>query len=179
MRQTKILNDKARKGSYFSIARGNGALVLFGVSAREFGKYWLPVLIWMAMIFGASTDLGSTQHTSRIIRPFLQFFWPNVSDKSVHEVQVAVRKAGHLSGYAVLGLLIWRAKQKGFLAGGWSWRSAQFAEVIATVYAATDEFHQSFVPTREASVWDVLIDATGSAIGLAVIWAIGRLRRKW
>jgi VanZ family protein len=149
------------------------------VTRREFGKYWLPVFVWMALIFGASTDLGSTQHTSRIIRPLLQFLWPNVSDKTVHDVQVAIRKTGHLSGYAALAALTWRAFQKGFFVAGWSWRSARLAEVVAALYAATDEFHQSFVPTREASIWDVLIDATGAAIGLTLIWCIGRMRRKW
>jgi VanZ family protein len=149
------------------------------VTWRVFGKFWLPVFVWMTLIFGASTDLGSTQHTSRIIRPVLQFFWPNVSDKTVHDVQVAVRKTGHLSGYAMLAALVWRAKQKGIFVNGWNWRSARFAEIVAALYAMTDEFHQSFVPSREASIWDVLIDSTGAAVGLAVIWMVGRLRRKW
>lgn len=133
----------------------------------------------MALIFGASTDLGSMQHTSRIIGPVLRFFSPNVSDETVHDVQVAVRKTGHLSGYAVLAALVWRAKQKGIFVNGWNWRTARFAEIAAALYAVTDEFHQSFVPTREASIWDVLIDSTGAAVGLTVIWMLGRWRRKW
>ena len=133
----------------------------------------------MALIFEASTDLGSMQHTSRVIGPVLRFFWPKVSDKTVHDVQVAVRKTGHLSGYAMLAAVVWRAKQKGIFVGGWSWRSARFAEIVAALYAMTDEFHQSFVPTRDASIWDVLIDSTGAAVGLALIWILGRIRRKW
>jgi VanZ family protein len=133
----------------------------------------------MALIFTASTDLGSTRQTSRIIGPFLRFFSPDVSDETIHNVQVAVRKAGHVTGYAILAMLLWRACQKGFLRSGWNWRSAQISEAIAIAYALTDEFHQSFVPSRMASGWDVLIDSAGAAAGLAAIWTVGRMRRKW
>src|SRR6185369_2252369 len=102
----------------------------------------------MTLIFGASTDLGSMQHTSRIIGPVLRFFSPNVSDETVHDVQVAVWKTGHLSGYAMLAALVWRAKQRGIFVSGWNWRSARFAEIVAALYAVTDEFHQSFVLTH-------------------------------
>jgi len=67
----------------------------------------------MAAIFTASTDLGSTQHTSRIIGPFLRFFWPAVPDQVVNDVQTVARKIGHMSGYAGLAILVWRARQRG------------------------------------------------------------------
>jgi VanZ family protein len=148
------------------------------VTRRDFAKYWLPVLIWMTLIFGASTDLGSTQHTSRIIGPILRFFSPNVSDKTIHDIQVVVRKTGHLTGYAILALLLYRARQKNLFTAHWTLNSALFAEIIATLYAITDEFHQSFVPTREASAWDVLIDATGAAIALLILRVIVSRRLK-
>ena len=133
----------------------------------------------MALIFTASTDLGSTEHTSRIIGPILRFFNRNVSDETIHNVQVAARKAGHLTGYAILGLLLLRARQRALFANGWNPKSARFAELIATFYAITDELHQSTVPSRMASGWDVLIDAIGAAIGIAAIWALGKYRHKW
>jgi len=46
-------------------------------------------------------------------------------------------------------------------------------------YAASDEFHQLFVPSREASVLDVLIDTAGAVFALLLIWFIGRWRRRW
>jgi len=149
------------------------------VNLRDTGKYWLPVLLWMALIFTASTDLGSSQKTSRIIGPFLHFFWPDVSPETIHTVQVVVRKAGHVTGYAVLAALIWRARQLGFFASGWNSKSAWFAVALATIYAVSDEWHQSWVPTRMASGWDVLIDVIGAALALGTIWMIGRIRRKW
>jgi VanZ family protein len=133
----------------------------------------------MAMIFSASTDLGSMHRTSRIIGPFLRFFSPNVSDETIHNVQVAVRKGGHVSGYAVLAALVWRARRRGMFVSAWDWKAARFAEFVAILYAITDEFHQAYVPTRQGSFWDVLLDAAGAALGLAVVFAIGRFRRKW
>lgn len=133
----------------------------------------------MALIFTASTDLGSTQHTSRIIGPLLRFFSPNVSDETIHDVQVLVRKAGHMTGYAVLSALVWRARQRSFFLNKWNWPAAGFTEGVCIAYAISDEFHQSFVPSRMASAWDVLIDATGAALALAAIWTIGRMRAKW
>jgi VanZ family protein len=133
----------------------------------------------MAVIFTASTDLGSTQHTSKWIGAVLRFFNPDVSTETILRVQVGVRKTGHFTGYAIFATLIWRARQRGFFVNGWNAKSAYFAEGLATIYAVSDEWHQSWVPTRMASGWDVLIDASGAALALSVIWMIGRFRRKW
>jgi len=47
------------------------------------------------------------------------------------------------------------------------------------LYAGTDEFHQRFVPSRQASGWDVLLDSTGAAMGLLGLWALGCWRKWW
>jgi VanZ family protein len=155
------------------------ALFDHAVTRREFAKFWLPVLLWMALIFTISTDIGSIRHTSRIIGPILRFFWPAISAETIHEVQVFVRKTGHLCGYAALGALVWRARNRALFPQGWHWRAAVFAEIVCVFYAISDEFHQSFVPTREASAVDVLIDSAGAAAGLFVVWAIGKFRSRW
>jgi len=77
-------------------------------------------------------------------------------------VHFAVRKSAHFLEYAIFGLLLFRAIRGD--RGGWSWRWALGAIVIAGLYAMTDEWHQSFVPTRTPSVWDVLIDTTGATV---------------
>ena len=58
----------------------------------------------------------------------------------------------------------------------WRWRHAGLTLLIVFLYAATDELHQLFVPTREGTIRDVLIDTTGAAIGLFVVWAILQFR---
>jgi VanZ family protein len=57
------------------------------------------------------------------------------------------------------------------------WLQAARVVLLVILYAASDEFHQSFVPSREASVLDVLIDTAGSVLALLFLWVIGRWRR--
>lgn len=72
------------------------------------------------------------------------------------------RKLVHMTEYGVLFWLWHRATGR-----------AGLSAVIAIVYAATDEVHQSFVEGRHGTPVDVLIDATGVAVAAAVL----RLRR--
>jgi VanZ family protein len=148
--------------------------------ARSFLKYWLPVLVWMAVVYSASADTKSVQH-SRIIAPILRWLFPHISEDTVNFIVLVVRKGAHLTEYAILGLLLWRALRKPIRddARSWSWRTAGWAVLVAALYASSDELHQLFVPTREASVRDVLIDTTGAALGLLLLWGIGRVRKWW
>ena len=149
--------------------------------AARFFKYWLPVVLWMILIFGGSTNLGAPKNTSRIIVPFLHWMVPDISDQAIDRVQFAVRKTGHMIEYAILSLLLWRARRNiiNAPAQGWRWNEARFAILISATYAATDEFHQFFVSTRQASVWDVLIDAGGATIGMILLWKLGCWFKRW
>ena len=131
-----------------------------------FLKDWVPVLAWMIFIFIGSTDLLSAEHTSRYIGPFLHWFAPNVSDATIGTVQLVVRKCAHLTEYAVLGVLLYRAL-----------RRFAPALIVAGIFAGLDEFHQSFVTTRTASPWDVAIDCLGAFLGLC-LWRLFRNRRR-
>jgi len=144
-------------------------------------RYWLPVLAWMLLIFSASTDLLSSQRTSRFIGPFLRWLIPDITDTAVRQVQFVVRKAGHTFEYAVLAVLVWRALRKPQKNDPrpWSWRVAATAVLFCFLYAMTDEFHQTFVQSRFASVWDVLIDTFGGALGMGTLWKVGRGRSSW
>jgi VanZ family protein len=155
-------------------------VLFFGVSkARSFLKYWLPVLIWMVVIFSASGDQGSFQHSSRIIGPLLHWLFPNMQEINVNHVVTFARKCAHLTEYAILAGLFWRALRKpaGFRTLPWLWREAFWAIVFVAFYAMSDEFHQSFVPGREGKVTDVLIDTTGAALGMMFLWILWRILR--
>ena len=135
-------------------------------------KYWLPVLIWLAIIFIGSTDLMSAEHTSRIIGPILRWFNPAVSLETIAKVQFLVRKTAHLTEYAVLAILIWRALRLG---ARWQLKmSILLASLVCALFAVSDEFHQSFVPTRTASPIDVMIDIIGALIGLTICVAVAK-----
>ena len=148
---------------------------------RPFFRYWLPVLLWAILIFSASTDLGSANHTSRFIGPALRWLFPGIAETTAQQIQLGIRKSAHATEYAVFAVLVWRAcfrpGRSNWLP--WSNKLAWQAWAAATFYAMTDEYHQSFNPSREASVRDVLIDSMGAALGLFLIHRWGRFRRWW
>lgn len=146
-------------------------------------KAYLPVVLWMSVIFIASTDLGSTRHTSRIIGPILRWFDPDVTDATIRTVQAVIRKGGHVAEYAILAGLFWFAARiaqgKRPLLIDWQRRESSRIVLWCALYAVTDELHQMFVSTRQGSLVDVMIDSVGAICGLWVIWAIGRFKRRW
>jgi VanZ family protein len=79
---------------------------------------------------------------------------------------LVLRKIAHAGEYAMLGALLARATGRGGLA---------FA--LGTLYAVSDEIHQSFVPGRMGSPLDVAIDAAGVAVGVALWHAYASRRR--
>ena len=129
---------------------------------RGFLKYWLPLLVWMVFIFVGSTDLLSAENTSRFIGPFVRWFAPDVSDATIASIQLIVRKCAHLTEYAILATLLYRAFYP------YRPRAFVLALIVAAIYAGLDEFHQSFVATRTASFRDVAIDCVGALAGLAI-----------
>jgi len=135
-------------------------------------KQWLPVALWMGLIFVMSSDFGSGAHTSAILEPLILWIKPNASPEEIERVHFLVRKSAHLSEYAVLALLLLRAIKLSLrpTARRWSWQRAAVALLIAATYAATDEWHQSFVPSRTADLNDVLIDSSGALIGLMLVF---------
>lgn len=139
---------------------------------------WLPPISWMALIFFASTGAGSAQNTSRIIGPLLRWIFGAITDETVWRIQFYIRKTGHAVGYGILAILCWRAlaKARRWTLKEWQARSAWLAWGIASLYAVTDEWHQSFNPSRGASGWDVLLDSIGAALGLLVAWGLCRWR---
>jgi hypothetical protein len=50
---------------------------------RSFLKYWLPLLIWIYLIFVGSTDLMSAEQTSRFLVPFLRWLKPEISAQAL------------------------------------------------------------------------------------------------
>ena len=146
-----------------------------------FWRYWLPVLLWCALIFGFSTEAGSTLHTSRILRPILRWLNPQISDEAIYRVQYGLRKTAHVCEYAMLALLVWRARRRPARDDRrpWDWRVAGLALAFSAVFALSDELHQALVPSREARVGDVLLDSLGAALGLLALRVYGRWRGQW
>jgi VanZ family protein len=135
----------------------------------------------MGAIFLGSSDAQSFQHSSRILGPFVHWLMPQLSPQAVLRVVLFVRKGAHLAEYALLALLVWRALSQRLehCERGWRWLDAGRALLLVIAYAISDEFHQNFVPSRQASAADVLIDATGALLGLLFLHSLGRWRELW
>jgi VanZ family protein len=144
-------------------------------------KYWLIVVVWMAIIFSASSDTASFQHSSRILAPLIHWIYPSLPEASVFAIVTFLRKCAHFGEYAVLALLVWRAVRKPQRndTRPWHWGATAMCLLVVVSYAATDEFHQRFVPSRQSSVVDVLIDSSGAVLALIFLWAVGRWRHRW
>ena len=130
-------------------------------------KNWLPAIAWACLISFLSTDVFSSDHTSRFIIPVLHLLIPQASAETLELMHAIIRKSAHLTEYFILGVLLHRA-----LRGderGWKLRWALWAIAIAAAYASLDEFHQSFVPSRTASPWDALIDTIGGSTAQIVM----------
>ncbi len=117
---------------------------------------WLPALLWMAMIF----LLSSNPH-------------PPVPHTGNDLPDLFMRKGGHFTEYAILAVLFYlplRSHPRAFL----------YSLLLASLYAASDEFHQTFVPLRDGNPVDWLIDSAGAMLGVVIarywLWPI---REKW
>ena len=73
---------------------------------RSLVKYWALVIAWILLIFLASGDLMSAEHTSRFLVPFLRWLNPDISVETLAEIHFCVRKAAHVTEYAILALLV-------------------------------------------------------------------------
>ena len=133
----------------------------------------------MAVIFTASGDTKSFEHSSRILGPLLRWLFPQISDDAVHLIVLIARKCAHLIEYAVLALLLWRALRKSTKndTRPWSWRKVSVVLLIVFIYAASDEIHQIFVFSRTPQAHDVALDTLGGVAGLFALWIPGRWRR--
>jgi VanZ family protein len=136
---------------------------------------WFPVIVWMGVIFFFSTDLGGGEHTSRFIGPLIRWLKPDISSDNFEGAQFALRKLAHVIEYAILAMLILRAlRQTVPNAGFFTPKEVLLVLTLITLYAITDEIHQSFVSTRIGTPVDVLIDTVGGAIGLMVVYCCRR-----
>jgi VanZ family protein len=129
-------------------------------------RRWWPVAAWAVLIFFFSTDTFSATHTSRLILPVLRWLFPHASPETLETAHFLIRKSAHFVEYFIFSLLALHALRGE--EGRWKLRWALEAAVLAGAYAALDEFHQSFVPSRTASVYDVLLDTFGAVVAQAL-----------
>lgn len=142
----------------------------------RYGRLWrfVPLILWIAVIFYSSTGSASMVKTSGILRPILEIFFS--SEDNIYWANVIIRKIAHLTYYGILAALtvfalfslpIKRLKKN------WFWIS--FGVVL--VIASADEIHQSFEPSRAGTVSDVLLDCVGGLIMLLLVFLCFRIKK--
>jgi len=125
--------------------------------------------LWAGLIFIGSTGLLSGANTNVILRPVLIWLFPHASQATIRLINfIVIRKGAHLTEYAIFALLAARAfrtSSRELLRNHWFLASL----FLVIVYSLSDEFHQSFVPSRTPSIYDSMIDALGGLVALALI----------
>ncbi|MBU0495659.1 MAG: VanZ family protein [Chloroflexi bacterium] len=113
---------------------------------------WGLVLAWMVGIFALSAQ-------------------PTLIHPAEPIADVILKKLGHMTEYGVLALLVWWALQPA--APSVRWPALAWPFVIAVLYAASDEWHQTGVPGRNGNALDWTVDLAGAGlalVGLRVAW---------
>lgn len=146
---------------------------------RTFGywvRVWLPVAIAVAIISAESTEAFGSNHTSGPLRWIYEHLFGRVDNPHWDVIHHVLRKTGHVVGYGLVALTWLRAwwmtlPNSGFL------EDAVLALCGTAVMAGADEFHQSFLPNRTASPWDVMLDCAGAIVMQLLVFLFLRLFR--
>jgi VanZ family protein len=132
--------------------------------------------VWAGAIWVFSTDVFSAASTSRWLYPTLHWLMPGAGPSAIYAAAEAVRKLAHLFEYFVLAIFVVR----GFRGPERGWRFSWGLATVALIgcYAALDEVHQAFVPSRRSSAFDVLLDVAGAIAAQVVLWLASRRSRR-
>jgi VanZ family protein len=140
-------------------------------------KNWLPIILWICCIFILSTESFSAEHTSRILEPLLRYYFPHITTAEITIIHYFVRKAAHVIEYCIASMLLFHSfhnsvKHKNI------WRLVFYSLVFVFITALADEYHQSFVGERTASITDVGIDLLGGLLGQGISIIFYNLKRR-
>ncbi len=151
--------------------RGETVSTELRVSRPNLLRAWWPAAVWIVLITFESSDFFSSQNTGSMLYDVLtRLFGPiNLADFLVFHHYL--RKTGHVIGYGMLSLLLlrgWRAtlgRVRPLLL-----RATLLAWLGTAFVAAMDEWHQSYIPSRTGTVWDVLLDSVAGVAFLIVAY---------
>ena len=137
---------------------------------------WLPVAVGMAVILMESTEALGAEHTSGPLRWLFEAIFGHVANARWALIHHVLRKSGHFLGYGAMGLAWLRAwwmtlPHSHFLP------DAVLALLGTALVASADEWHQTVLPNRNGSPWDVLLDCCGAIALQLVVYLFMRLAR--
>ena len=133
-------------------------------------KAWTALILWLIVIATESTQYLSAHNTSRFLYPLLHLLF-GINHARFEHWHFYLRKSGHVFGYGLLSILLFRAWRETLPAPGdpkWTFRWANIAVLGTALVASLDEWHQSFLPSRTGSVRDVILDSC-AGIGAQIL----------
>jgi VanZ family protein len=148
---------------------------------HEVLKAWIAAILWLIVIAIESTSYLSAHNTSRILYPLFHFLF-GVSRESFEPWNFFMRKTGHVFGYGLLSILLFRAWRETLPALGdpkWTFRWANIAVLGAALVASLDEWHQSFLPARTGRWQDVVLDTCAGIGAQILLFLIYRWTGRW
>ena len=130
--------------------------------------------MWLIVIAIESSAYLSAHNTSRILYPLLHFLF-GMNHATFEHWHFYIRKGGHVLGYALLSILLFRAWRETLpaLSGAkWTARWATIAVLGTALVASLDEWHQSYIPSRTGTPRDVLLDTSAGIAAqiLVFLW---------
>ncbi len=134
-------------------------------------RAWWPAAVWIGLITFESTDIFSSQNTGSVLYTILTHLFGHIDFYKFFVFHHYLRKTGHVVGYGMLSLLLlrgWRAtlgRVDTLLL-----RAALLSWLGTAFVAAMDEWHQSFIPSRQGSIWDVALDTVAGVAFLVVAY---------
>lgn len=147
----------------------------------------IPVLGWMLVIFLFSSQNGEESGASSDLLTdwfvkIIGFWYNNLTDTEqlcwYGRFSLMIRKCAHMTEYGILAVFV--ANWLRFRMCKHTWSMWLFTLVVTIIYAASDEFHQTFVSDRSGNFLDVFVDFCGMIIGLSLLtfWLCARKRKK-
>ncbi|WP_413306634.1 VanZ family protein [Bacillus sp. 1P10SD] len=141
-------------------------------------KWWIiAAIIWMMAIFCATQlPYFTGDNTSKTIEKVVDterksIDTPSADNEVIEVLNLLIRKATHLTAFGFLAFLLFKSLETTRFPYILAW-------VLTSLYAISDEYHQSFMPGRMASYKDVLIDACGALVVLSMVYFFRKKRTK-
>ena len=146
-------------------------------STKRIVRVWLPSAAWLTIIALESSNLGSGEHTARILYPIFHFLFA-MEPARFAVWHILLRKTGHFVGYFILSVLLFRSWRATFprLSTYWCMQWATLAFLSTALVATLDEWHQSFLPSRTGTWRDVVLDSGAALVAQIVLFATARIK---
>jgi VanZ family protein len=137
---------------------------------------WWPVALGVCVILLESTEMFGSDHTSGPLHDLYEVLFGPISWERWDRIHHFIRKSGHFLGYGAIGLAWLRA---------W-WMSLPHSRFVqdalmalagTAMVASLDEWHQTFLPNRTGSPYDVLLDCCGALTLQLIVYMCLRIAR--